>query len=229
MRDSDQLKYHPMKTVQIAAEARVKVGSKDARALRSKGNVPCVLYGNKENVHFFATSGAFNEVLTSPEKCLVKIRIGEKQYDSILKDAQYHPISDDILHLDFLELVPGKEVTTVIPVRFIGRPLGVLEGGHLTPRVRNLKVKGKPEDLRDFIEIDVSGLGLGKSIKVSEVSELFPKLEILNPGNIPLATVDRPRLIVEPVKEAAPAAAEVEEGAEKPAEGEKEKEEKKEQ
>src|SRR5688572_21314719 len=141
-----------MKSVSISGSPRVNVGKKDAKELRNQGQIPCVLYGGKEQVHFFAAEKEFQKLLYSPDVHTVNIDIGGKQFEAIVQEAQYHKIDDKLLHVDFLEIIKGKPVVMNIPVKTTGTASGVRAGGKLLKKLKTLKLKGPIEKFPDHIE-----------------------------------------------------------------------------
>ena len=158
-----------MKSVSVSGSPRENVGKKDAKKCRVEGTVPCVLYGGKDQLHFVTGEKSFEPILFSPGSYIIKLTIGGKVYDTILQDVQYHPISDKILHADFLELTPGKPVIIAIPVKLQGTSAGVLKGGKIFTKLRKLKVRAMHENLPDEIIVIVDDLDIGGVIKVSEM------------------------------------------------------------
>ena len=158
-----------MKQVSLSGSLRGNVGKKDAKAMRVAGKVPCVIYGGKEQLHFSVDETAFKPILFTPNSYLINVKIGEKEYMTVLQDMQSHPVSDRILHADFLELTPGKPVTISVPIRITGVSPGVLGGGKLVKKMRKLKIKALIEHLPDDIEVSISKLKLNQAIKVSNM------------------------------------------------------------
>lgn len=184
-----------MNTIIIEGSVRDEIGKSANKKLRREKMVPGIVYGGDETILFHANEISFRDLLKSPSFCKVKLVVGENSYECILKDVQYHPVTDRILHVDLLQLVEGKKVITEIPIKTEGRSLGVVDGGKLLKKVRKLKIKALPEHLVDFIAVDVTDLELNKSIKVEELSEANQNLEIITPGNIPVASVVIPRAL----------------------------------
>lgn len=182
-----------MKSLQLEGTLRTDTGKTAANQLRKNEEVPCNLYGGADNITFSAPLSAFNHLVYNPDFFTVEVIVDGKSYNTIIKEIQFHPVSDRILHVDFLELVPGKPVIAEIPVALVGLAMGVRNGGKLMQKLRKLKVKATPEALVEKIEINVEKLRLGKSIKVREVS--VDGLEILNPGPVPVASVEIPRAL----------------------------------
>ncbi len=160
-----------MKSVSISGSLRKNVGKKDAKMHRKEGRVPCVLYGGKEQVHFAAPELEFKKIIFTPSVYIVELNIDGKKYRSVLQDVQYHPVTDKILHMDFLEIFEDKLVNIAVPVHFTGTPTGVLGGGRLMKKFRKLRIKGLPKNLPDEIVVDISKLNIGQSIKVNELKE----------------------------------------------------------
>jgi len=158
-----------MKTVSVSGSLRENVGKKDAKSLRRQDLVPCVVYGGKEQINFTLPIKAFKDLIYTPEPCLIKLEVGGKIVDSVIQDTQFHPVTDKIIHADFLEIKPDKPVKIDIPVRIIGNSPGVIKGGKLVLKLRKLKVQGLMDKLPDFIDIDISQLDIGDSFLVSQL------------------------------------------------------------
>lgn len=167
-----------MKTVSISGSLRENVGKKDAKEKRKQGLIPCVIYGGKEQVHFYTDELNFRDLVYTPESCLVKVEINGKSYDAMLQDAQFHPVSDKILHADFLETFPDKPIKIDVPVKLEGSAPGLITGGKLHLLFRKIRVKALPQDLPDNIVIDISKLEIGDSVKVGSLQ--YKNLEFLN-------------------------------------------------
>lgn len=195
-----------METLVIEGNVRTDVGKKATKALRNEGLIPCELYGGAENVHFSATNNGVKGIIYTPNFYTADLQVGGKSYKAIVKDIQFHPVTDEILHIDFQELVPGTVVRTEVPVKAVGSAEGVRVGGKLLINVRKLIVKTTPENLKDKIEIDVTSLKLGQSFKVRDIADTG--MQIMNAPGIPIATVEIPRSL-----RSAGSLAEKEEGA----------------
>lgn len=166
-----------MKTFQLTGTPRPEFGKKAAKIVRKEGNVPCVLYGGSEVVHFSVADNDLRGLIVTPEIFLVELTLGAKKYKSILKDAQFHPVKDTTLHLDFYEVSETKPILMDVPVRLNGLAEGVKAGGKLSQELRKLKVKALYTDIPEVLNIDVTNLGLGKTMQVGALS--FDKLEIV--------------------------------------------------
>jgi large subunit ribosomal protein L25 len=158
-----------MESISLIGEVRKSLGKADAKAARKAGNVPCIIYGGKENVHFTADSRKFKKLIYTPNVYVVNVEVDGKTYETIMKDVQYHPISDQILHVDF-QLLTERPVLVHLPVRLNGTPIGVRNGGKLALNLRTLMVKCDPRKLGDAMFIDVEKLRIGQSIKVEELT-----------------------------------------------------------
>ena len=180
-----------MKTVEIIGYHRANLGKSEAKRLRAAGNVPCVLYGGEEQVHFYAPAILFRELIYTDQAHFVNLNIEGKEYKAILQEAQFHPVSEIILHVDFLQMFEGKKIKMNIPVHFEGSSPGVAKGGTLIKKRRQLSVSALPKDLPDFITIDLAKLDFGRALKVGEIEE--NNFEILDSKIASVAVVEMPR------------------------------------
>jgi len=176
-----------MKTFEVKGTARTAVGKKDTKKLRAEGKVPCVLYGGEEVIHFTAEAGEFRHLIYTPSVYLINFNIDGKKYQASMQDIQFHPVTDEVQHIDFLRITDDKPVKIDIPVKLTGYAKGIQKGGRLKTNLRVLRVKGLAKDLPDTIKVDVTNLDLGASIRVGEVS--VEGLEILNTKSVPVASV----------------------------------------
>lgn len=184
-----------MKTVEITGYKRANLGKSEAKRLREEGMVPCVVYGGEKQIHFYAPMILFRDVVYTDEAHFVSLIIeGEPEpFEAILQDVQFHPVSEIILHADFLQLFRGTPIKMNIPVRPVGNAPGIQQGGKLIRKIKYLQVKALPKNMPEFIEVDVSELGLGKSVKVSEIET--EEYEILNSPLVTLAGIEVPRAL----------------------------------
>lgn len=196
-----------MKTVQLSGSPRANVGKVDAKSLRTKGHVPCVIYGAGEQIHFSADERAFKNIIFTPDTNLVEIEVDGKKYRTILQEAQYHKISDKLIHADFLLVSDDKAVSVQIPVKTIGQSEGVKAGGKLVIKLRKIKVRGLISKIPENIELNIEKLAIGKSIAAGDIQ--VDGLTLLHPKNIAVISVQTTRNVVavEEVKAATPAAA----------------------
>ena len=170
-----------MKEVSLSGSIRKSVGKKDAKAVRNAGNVPCIVYGKGEQIGVSIKHTDLEKVIFTPNVYILNIDVEGKAVKAIIQEIQFHPVTDRILHVDFLELQDDKKVKIDIPVRTTGRAIGVLNGGKLQKVFRKLKVYAYPSDLPDTIEVDISELRIGGMVRVGELAT--DKLEMLNPAN----------------------------------------------
>lgn len=167
-----------MKTFQLKGTQREGIGKKAAKAYRKESLVPCVLYGGENVVHFTVEKEAIRKLIYTPEVFIINLSVDEKSCTAILKDAQYHPVTDELLHADFLQIFEDKPVVFAIPVVLEGLAEGVRAGGKLSLEMRKLKVKGLYKNFPETLKIDITNLGLGKTVQVGSLS--FDNLELLN-------------------------------------------------
>ena len=199
-----------MKTVEIIGYNRANLGKAESKRLRSESYAPCVLYGGSEQIHFYSPMILFKDVLYTPEARFVELNIEGLKKKAIVQDAQFHPVSEMIMHVDFLELNDKKPIKMNIPIRTVGNSPGVQNGGKLISKLRHLTVKALPGDMPEFINVDISKLKIGKTIKVGELAH--EGFEILNSPLVSIASVEIPRAMrgktTEEEEEAAEEAAE---------------------
>ena len=188
-----------MKSITIKGSKRESVGKVATKALRNADKVPCVLYGGENPLHFSANELDFSKLVYTPSAHTVVLDIeGDQKINAILQDIQFHPVSDKILHVDFYQLFDDKEVSMDIPVTIEGSAPGVmLEGGTLVVSKRKLKVKALPNNLPDFITVDISELRLGGKISVIDLEA--DNFTILHPDNTVVCKVrtSRASMVIE--------------------------------
>ncbi len=183
-----------MNTIAIQAELRPGTGKKAAKAVRKEGKIPGVIYGGKQNIHFATTFKEVKSLIYTGDFLLASVEVDGRTYRCIVKEVQFHPVREDIVHIDFLELVDGKAVKVEIPVRFKGVAEGVKLGGKLQQNLRRVKIKVKPENLVDALWADISHLGLGQSVRVRDL-EVPEGIEVISAASIPIATIEIPRAL----------------------------------
>ncbi len=159
-----------MKTVSLSGSLRENVGKKDAKALRKAELVPCVLYGGDEQIHFATEAKNFKQILFTPECFIINITINGKSYNTILQDVQYHPVTDAVLHADFLLVKDDKPITVTLPIAIEGSAPGVMRGGKLKQAVRKIKVCGLSKDIPEVITINISNLNILDAIRVRDIN-----------------------------------------------------------
>jgi large subunit ribosomal protein L25 len=182
-----------MKSVEIVGFKRANLGKTSAKELRLKAEVPCVLYGGKEQIHFAVPMYLFRALVYTPDAHTVDLNVEGDKYKAILQDIQFHPVNDIILHADFLLLDDNKQTRMEVPVKVMGNSVGVAKGGKLVQKLRKVKISALPKDLPNFVSIDVSDLDLGKTVKVSAIKTANYK--ILNPPSVPVVSIDIPRAL----------------------------------
>jgi large subunit ribosomal protein L25 len=200
-----------MKTITIEGQLRTEHGKSATRQLRSQELVPGVIYGGAQEINFAAPAKAFKGLVYTPNFQLADVTVDGKTYRCILKDLQFGKVSDELIHIDLLELVEDKRVIATIPLKFTGTAIGVKEGGRLILKMKALKVKTYPRYLKEQIEVNVDNLQIGENIRVEDVK--IENYEILNSPRIPIASVVTTRQLRQeegtpaPTTGAAPAAA----------------------
>ena len=159
-----------MKTFALSASVR-ETNKIANRALRNQGKVPCVLYGGEKQVYFSATENDLNKLVNTPDVYLLNIDINGESFQAILQDIQFHPLSDRIVHIDFLQVFDEKEVTVNIPINFIGTPIGVRNGGNLLVRKRAIRTRAIPANLPDAIDINIEELKIGDFLYIGDIRD----------------------------------------------------------
>jgi large subunit ribosomal protein L25 len=189
-----------MKTLDLQGSLRKEIGKKESRNLRKQELVPCVLYGGEQNIHFSTTEKQLISLVYTPDTYLVKLDIDGEKYDAVMKDIQFHPVTDHILHVDFALVIPGKKVILNLPVQLTGNSAGLLAGGKLRQRRRTMKVKGLVEHMPEYLDIDITHLEIGDSLKVGDLD--YENLEILDPLRAMVVGVVSSRLVAKGLREA---------------------------
>ncbi|HPF00532.1 MAG: 50S ribosomal protein L25/general stress protein Ctc [Bacteroidales bacterium] len=184
-----------MRTVSMSGSLRGNVGKKDAKRLRNEGLVPCVLYGQKEQLHFFTQEKQFKDVIYTPNACFVELNIDGNKHMAILQEVQYHPVSDSIMHVDFFEFANDKPVSLTIPISLTGTSPGVLKGGKLQQKVRKVKITALPEKMPEKLIIDISPLDINDAVRVKDVVAADYKINL--PENNVLIIVTQTRNVVD--------------------------------
>lgn len=193
-----------MKTIAIQAEVKQTTGRSAAARARKEGKVPCVLYGGSENINLLVEEKELNKFLYTPEVMIAEINIdGGKSVKALVQDAQFHPVSDVTIHADFLELTPGTPVRVSLPIKPVGNSVGVRAGGKLKEILRKLKVKGNTENLPDFVEVDITNVNIGQSVRVRDIK--IDGVEFLDAPENVIVTVSATRATRQAAEEAAAA------------------------
>jgi large subunit ribosomal protein L25 len=180
-----------MKTIEIIGYRRANLGKSDAQKIRQEGNIPCVLYGGNEQVHFYAPVILFRDLVYTNEARFVHLNIEGEECQAIMQEIQFHPISELILHVDFLRISEDRKIKMDIPTRMVGQSPGVAKGGALVRKRASLKVYAFAKDMPDHIDVDCSELDFHHSVKVGDLK--MENLEFLDPKQASIAVVEVPR------------------------------------
>ncbi|MFN3940097.1 MAG: 50S ribosomal protein L25 [Chitinophagales bacterium] len=182
-----------MQTITIEGNVRSAVGKAASKATRKKEMIPCVIYSNGEVVHLEVSEKSLRPLLYTPNAYKVIIGVDGKQYETVIREVQMHPVTDAILHVDFFQLTAGNVVAVTVPVKLEGNSTGVRAGGKLVQKIRKISIKGLPEHLIDSVVIDVTELEVGKSIRIGDIR--LKNLEVLGAPAIPVVTCIIPRAL----------------------------------
>lgn len=182
-----------MKTVELLTVARQGNGKGAAKQVRKEGQVPAVLYGQGEPVSLSVDYIQFEKIINTPDAYIVNLAIDGKESASIIREVQFHPVTDQVIHVDFLRVTDNEPVEVELPIVLTGTAKGVRNGGKLVPMLRRLKVKGVAKNLPDLIEVNVTTLGLGKTIKVRDIKA--DGVEITSSKDAGVAMVEIPRAV----------------------------------
>ncbi len=183
-----------METVAVNGQIRTELGKEASRKLKIEERIPCVMYGGDHPIHFHTALKDVKDLIYTADFKLAELNIDGESYRCILKDYQFHPVTDNITHIDFLKLEDGRPIKVEVPVRFKGTSPGVKTGGKLIQSVRKVKIKTVPEKLIDQLTLDVSNLELGHAIRVRDI-DVIDGIEIINAPGVPVATVEIPRAL----------------------------------
>ena len=187
-----------MKQITIEGTSRADLGKKATKAVRANGNVPCVLYGEKKDengkpvaIHFEVSEKQINKLVFTPHIYLVDIKIDGEDHKGIMKEIQFHPVKDNVLHVDFFEVHAEKPIVMGVPIAAKGLADGVRAGGRLMLMIRKLQVRALYENIPEKLDVDVTKLQLGKSINAGQLS--YDNLEIITPKEVIVCTVKMTR------------------------------------
>jgi large subunit ribosomal protein L25 len=189
-----------MKTIAISGSRRENVGKRDAKELRYEGKVPAVLYGGKEQFHFAVSAPELKALIYSADVQFVDITLDGVTTQAILKDAQFHPLTEQILHVDFFQLDQNKPVVMEIPVKLTGTSPGVKMGGKLVQKLRKLRVIALPKDMPQYVEVSIEPLEVGKSVRVRDLK--FENFDITNVAEDTIVSVTTSRALRQAEQEA---------------------------
>ncbi|SEK68536.1 50S ribosomal protein L25/general stress protein Ctc [Parapedobacter koreensis] len=192
-----------MKSIAISGSLRKNVGKRDAKELRYAGKVPAVLYGGDKQYHFSVSATDLKPAIYTPDIQFIDLDVEGQKFQAVVQDAQFHPLTDKIRHVDFLELNDKKEVALEVPIKLTGTSPGVKMGGKLIQKLRKLRVKALPKDLPQYIEVSIESLEVGKSVRVDEIQ--LKNARILNNGDDTIVSVVMSRALRQAEQEAAKA------------------------
>ena len=192
-----------MKSITIKGSQRERVGKAASKALRNAGQVPCVLYGGDNVLHFSAPELAFKNIVYTPNVYTAAIELNGKTYDAILQDIQFDPVTDKIIHIDFYQLNKSKEITIEVPIQIEGTSPGIMAGGTLRIVNRKLKVKALPDNLPDFVPVNISGLEMGNKLYVTKLAQ--ENYKIMHPDNTVVCQIRVSRAAMKAAQDAAKA------------------------
>jgi large subunit ribosomal protein L25 len=195
-----------MKTIEIIGYRRANLGKTDSQKIREEGNVPCVLYGGNDQIHFYSPVILFRDLVYTNEAHFVHLNIEGEECQAIMQEVQFHPVSEIILHVDFLRITDERKIKMDIPVRLVGQAPGVAKGGALVRKRASLKIYGFAKDMPDHVDVDCSSLDFHHAVKVGDMK--MANLEFLDPKMAAIASVEVPRAakLAEETAAAAPAA-----------------------
>lgn len=197
-----------MKTLEINGSLRTELGKKSSKNTRKEGNVPCVIYKNDGNIHFYVHENSFKNLVYTPDAHIVNLNLDGNTHRAVLQDVQFHPVTDKVIHADFVEIFDDKPIIISLPVRITGESVGVKAGGKLRIKKRHLKVKGFAQDIPEFLTIDITDVKIHHSIKVGDLA--FDKIELIDPRITTILSVATSRVVQKEEE------VEAEAGAEKP-------------
>lgn len=182
-----------MKTIEIKGSLRTELGKKSAKNTRKEGNVPCVIYGKEQNIHFQAHENSFKNLIYTPDAHLVNLNLDGKEYRVVLQDVQFHPVTDKITHADFIEVFDDRPIIMSLPIKVTGESVGVKAGGKLRIKKRHIKVKGFANDIPEFLPVDITDVKIHHSVKVGDLS--YDKIELLDPKITTILSVATSRVV----------------------------------
>lgn len=189
-----------MKSIAISGSPRENVGKRDAKELRYQGLVPAVLYGGATQTHFAVSAADLKPVIYTPDVHFIDIEVAGVKTQAVIQDIQFHPLTEQILHVDFLQLDEKKPIAIEIPIKLTGTSPGVKMGGKLVQKLRKLRVKGLPKDHLDTVDVSIEGLEVGKSVRVGEIK--LPNLVITNAAEDTIVSVTTSRALRQAEQEA---------------------------
>jgi len=190
-----------MKSFAISGSRRENVGKRDAKELRYEGKVPAVLYGGDNQIHFAVSAADLKGLVYTPDVHFVDIDVEGTKAQAVLQDIQFHPLTEQILHVDFLRVNESKPFVMEIPVKLTGTSPGVKMGGKLIQKLRKLRVKAFAKDMPQYVEVGIEVLELGKSVRVGDLS--FDKFQVINNADDTIVSVVMSRALKQAEQEVA--------------------------
>ncbi len=186
-----------MKSVSLNGIARVNLGKRFSKEMRKNGQVPCVIYGGSQEspIHICVNFNELRKIIYTPNVYKLNISVDSESYETIIRDIQFHPVNDEVIHVDFLQLEAGKLVSLEVPVKLTGNSIGVLNGGRLNLVMRKLTIKAIPDNIPDNIELDITKLRIGGSIRINDLN--LENIEFAHPGTLVIVGVKTARAVVE--------------------------------
>ncbi|MCF6365533.1 MAG: 50S ribosomal protein L25 [Bacteroidales bacterium] len=174
-----------MKSIKINATERKELGKKATKAIRKQDHIPCVMYGQKQdNIHFHAHKNEFRKIIYTPNSYIVDLNIGKNTCQAIMQSVDFHPVTDEILHIDFYRIDTSKKLKIGVPVKTTGFAKGIQDGGVLNVARRKLLISATAENMPDEIVIDITDLGIGDAVRVDELNEQYKNLDFSDPQSI---------------------------------------------
>lgn len=185
-----------MEIIELQGHRKESSGKVEATKIRRNGQVPAVMYksGGGDSTQFALDASAVRPLVFTPKFRIAEISLNGATHKCIVKDVQFHPVSDEVLHVDFLELVPGVKFKASVPLRFTGSAPGVKEGGKFIPRIRTIGILTTPENAVDEVNADIAAMQLGDTLRVKDIS-VQQGVEIINPPAVPIASIEIPRAL----------------------------------
>jgi large subunit ribosomal protein L25 len=182
-----------MKTIEIKGSLRTELGKRSSKKIRKEGNVPCVVYGKEHNIHFYAHENSFRNLIYTHNAHIVNLNLEGKEYKVFMQDVQFHPVTDKVTHVDFIQIFDDKPIIISLPIKITGESVGVKAGGKLRIKKRHLKVKGYANDIPEYLLIDVTDVKIHNSVKVGDLS--YDKIELIDPKITAILSVATSRVI----------------------------------
>ncbi len=185
-----------MEIIALNGQRKEKSGKQETKKIRHAGLVPAILYksGGGDPMQFGLNPAEFRHLVYTPKFKLAEITLDGNVHRCILKDIQFHPVTEQVVHLDFLELVPGVAFKATVPLRFSGVAPGVKAGGKFLPKLRKVNILTTPEKVIDEVVADISNMELGDTIRVRDI-ELKEGVQITNTAAVPIASIEVPRAL----------------------------------